>query len=299
MKDKYFNLLRWVPIAASVMLMVMIAIISLATVSELKKSTYWREHTFQTILDAQTIEDKLVDAQSSVRGYAGRGQSNLLIEYKSDTNVDLQEINQLVELTRDNPRQQKRLQDLADAMKAVFASDNKVIGIFAREGTEAALQADETVEDEDTTNLAINDLEKFTDEEKTLLTKRDSTEQKDYHRAAHRLVFGSILVAVLLIVANWVASREMARRRRAEAEQRGLIDKLQKALAEVKTLSGLIPMCGWCKSVRNDTGYWENVDQYVRAHTDATFSHGICPDCQEKFKADIIRANSGSRNAST
>jgi CHASE3 domain sensor protein len=294
MKEKHFNLLRWSPVAASVLLMIVIAVISTATVSELKKATYWREHTFQTILDAQTVEDKLIDAQSSVRGYVKKGQSNLLLEYKNDTNIDLQEFNQLVELTRDNPEQQKRLQDLAVAVKAVFAHDNKVIGVFARQGAEAALQANEVAENEDATNLAINDLQKFTDEEKGLLTKRDATEQRDYHRAAHLLVLGSTVVAGLLILANWMASREMARRRRAETQQRELIEKLQQALAEVKTLSGMIPICGWCKKVRADAGYWQSVEQYVASRTDAIFSHGMCPDCSEKFKNEIMEANSGS-----
>jgi CHASE3 domain sensor protein len=292
MKDKHFNFWRWMPVAASVALMITIAVVSVATVSELKKSTYWREHAFQVILDAQTFEDKLIDAQSSVRGFVGKGQSNLLIEYKNDTNVDLQEFNQLNDLTRDNPEQQKRLQDLAAAVKAVFAYDNKVLGVYARQGSDVALQTNEALEGQDNADRAIHDLEQFTDEEKVLLNRRDATEQKDYHRAARLLVFGSMLVAGLLILANWLASREMARRRRAENEQRELIDKLQKALAEVRTLSGLIPICGWCKSVRNDTGYWQSVEQYVRAHTDATFTHGICPSCQEKFKADIVKANS-------
>jgi hypothetical protein len=61
-------------------------------------------------------------------------------------------------------------------------------------------------------------------------------------------------------------------------------------LAEVKTLSGLIPICGWCKNVRNDSGYWQSVEQYVRARTDASFTHGICPDCREKMKTEIAKA---------
>lgn len=292
MNDKHFNLLRRVPVVASVVLMVVIVLVSVSTVSELKKATGWREQTFQTILDAQTTEDKLVDAQSSVRGYVGKGQANLLIEYKNDTNVDLREFTQLAALTHDDPQQQQRLRELDAAVKAVFAYDNKVVGIYAQQGAQAALQAEDASEDKDVTDRAINDLEKFTDGEKSLLQKRDAIEQKDYHRAADLLVFGSVLVAGLLILANWMASREMARRRRAEQEQRELIDRLQKALTDVKTLSGLIPICGWCKSVRNDTGYWQSVEQYVRARTDATFTHGICPNCQEKFKADIFSANS-------
>jgi CHASE3 domain sensor protein len=289
MKDKNFNLLRWIPVAVSVTLMLAIIIVAIASVAELKKATSWRDQTFQTILDAQTFEDKLVDAQDSVHDYAGKGQASLLIEYKKDTNTDLQEFNQLAQQTRNDPDQEQRLKTLRAAVQAVFTDDSKIIGIYARQGSNAAVQADET--DQNTTAVAINDLVKFTDNEEGLLNKRDATEQKDYHRATKLLIGSSVLIAGLLILANVFASREMARRRKAENEQRELIAKLQKALAEVKTLSGLVPICGWCKKVRNDTGFWQSVEQYVGSRTDATFSHGICPECGEKFKAEIFKAN--------
>ena len=79
-------------------------------------------------------------------------------------------------------------------------------------------------------------------------------------------------------------------RKQREIEREKLIAELQQALVEVKTLSGMIPICGWCKNVRSDQGYWQTVEQYVRAHTDATFTHGVCPTCTEKFKADILKA---------
>ena len=290
MKEKNINLLRWVPVAASVALMITIIIVSVATISELKKATSWRDHTFKTILDAQTFEDKLVDAQNSVHDYAGKGQESLLVEYRKDAETDIQEFNQLTQLTHDDPEQAARLQNLAAAVKAVFADDNKIIGIYARQGSNAAVQADET--DQNATDVAINDLAKFTDDEEALLNKQDTSEQKDYHRATRLLIYGSIFVAGLLILANAVAGREMGRRRQAEKEQREIIIKLQKALAEVKTLSGLVPICGWCKKVRNDTGFWQSVEQYVGSRTDATFSHGMCPECGEKFKVDILKAKS-------
>src|SRR5579859_7682985 len=99
MREKNFNLLRWVPVAASVALMITIISVSVATVSELKKATSWRDHTFKTILDAQTFEDKLVDAQNSVHDYAGKGQESLLVEYRKDAETDIQEFNQLTQLT--------------------------------------------------------------------------------------------------------------------------------------------------------------------------------------------------------
>ncbi|HEX4265259.1 MAG TPA: CHASE3 domain-containing protein [Verrucomicrobiae bacterium] len=88
-----------------------------------------------------------------------------------------------------------------------------------------------------------------------------------------------------------VTFADISERRRHETERENLIAELQQALVEVKTLSGLIPICGWCKKVRSDTGFWQNVEQYIRSRTDATFSHGICPDCADKFKVDVARVN--------
>src|SRR5439155_6634673 len=90
--------------------------------------------------------------------------------------------------------------------------------------------------------------------------------------------------------------RDISLRKSLEGEREKLILELKNALTEVKTLSGLIPICGWCKNVRNDSGYWQSVEQYVHAHTEATFTHGICPECKEKFKADA-RAKKLEREA--
>jgi integral membrane sensor domain MASE1 len=71
----------------------------------------------------------------------------------------------------------------------------------------------------------------------------------------------------------------IAERRRASAERAVLLGELQQALAEIKTLQGMIPICAWCHKIRNDAGFWQGIESYLQAHTDATFSHGICPDC--------------------
>jgi DNA-binding NtrC family response regulator len=67
--------------------------------------------------------------------------------------------------------------------------------------------------------------------------------------------------------------------RRVQAERQQLIVDLQAALAKVKTLSGLLPVCAWCKKIRDDDGYWNDLQSYVAAHSDAQFTHGICPEC--------------------
>ena len=66
-------------------------------------------------------------------------------------------------------------------------------------------------------------------------------------------------------------------------ELRQVSRKLAEAAANLKTLSGMLPICGGCKKIRNDGGYWKQVETYLQEHTDATFSHGLCPDCSEKY----------------
>jgi AmiR/NasT family two-component response regulator len=68
---------------------------------------------------------------------------------------------------------------------------------------------------------------------------------------------------------------------------RRLNAELQAALAQVKRLSGLIPMCSCCRKVRDDRGYWQQVEQYISEHSDARVSHGMCPDCIRRMYPDI------------
>jgi PAS domain S-box-containing protein len=75
----------------------------------------------------------------------------------------------------------------------------------------------------------------------------------------------------------------MITHKRAESERERLIGELQAALDNIKTLHGLIPICANCKKIRDDQGYWQDVAVYVRDHSEADFTHGICPDCAKKL----------------
>jgi len=64
-------------------------------------------------------------------------------------------------------------------------------------------------------------------------------------------------------------------------------EKLQEALSKVKLLSGLIPICASCKKIRDDKGYWNQIELYIKEHSMAVFSHGICPECAKKLYPDL------------
>ncbi len=74
-----------------------------------------------------------------------------------------------------------------------------------------------------------------------------------------------------------------------EDERERLIAQLKEALAEIKTLSGFLPICASCKMIRDDKGYWNQLETYIRDHSEADFSHGICPDCAKRLYPDLYR----------
>jgi CheY-like chemotaxis protein len=87
---------------------------------------------------------------------------------------------------------------------------------------------------------------------------------------------------------------DITERKAAEAERERLIGELQAALAKIKTLRGLLPICASCKNIRDDQGYWTQVEVYVRKHSEAEFSHSICPDCAVKLYPELFEEEQGS-----
>jgi PAS domain S-box-containing protein len=74
-------------------------------------------------------------------------------------------------------------------------------------------------------------------------------------------------------------ARDITARKQAEQEREKLVQELQAALVEVRSLQAILPICSYCKNIRNDENYWQSVEAYISNHTNTQFSHGICPDC--------------------
>ena len=77
--------------------------------------------------------------------------------------------------------------------------------------------------------------------------------------------------------------------RHSEENQRMLANELRDTLSKVKTLSGMMPICASCKKIRDDKGYWNQIEGYIRDHSEAEFSHGLCPDCAKKLYPDFFK----------
>jgi len=92
-----------------------------------------------------------------------------------------------------------------------------------------------------------------------------------------------------------ISFNEVSAGRRRKIEKRDkmgewekLIQELQEALSKVKTLSGMLPICSSCKKIRDDKGYWNQIESFFLTHSEAQFSHGLCPDCMKKLYPDDL-----------
>lgn len=108
-----------------------------------------------------------------------------------------------------------------------------------------------------------------------------------YHERFLRTELTPVLDAAGAVIAVAVISFDITERCLMEEHLRRSVAELEKALADVKTLSGLLPICANCKKIRDDKGYWSSVEQYLGAHTGAEFSHGLCPDCMQKLYPEL------------
>lgn len=431
-----FSFRPWLPVAASIAIMALVAFVAAENVRHLNEASQWRRHSGDVILSEQSFQNNLLDIQRSMRGYVTMGDTNSLSSYYANVAVEPTQLWQLRAFTGDNLAQEKRLKALADTMTVLIAFDDKAIAIYRREGETGIAKLDETGEGRAAFGRVEDTLDRFSLEEQKLWDVRDASEQSQYDRTGQFLITGCGLATVLLLLAHYLAGRELrfrlhaegqlkrtlllqnaildsadygivatnmegvvqtfnraaqrllgysaeevigkatpmlwrdplevsqraealsqklgvpvspnfeaiakkiqlesvdegewtfirkdgsrfpcllvvtslgkesddfngfigifrdiSERKKHEQEREHLIAQLKSALTEVKTLSGLIPICAWCKNVRSDTGYWETVEQYVRHHSDADFSHGVCPSCAARFKDEIVRANQKS-----
>ena len=139
----------------------------------------------------------------------------------------------------------------------------------------------------------INTLPSDEIEKEIRLASRD---HKNYFNFQHRLADGStrdvevhsgpLEVKGKSLLCSII--HDVTDRKKIENERDNLIGDLQKTLAEIKTLRGILPICSHCKKIRDDSGYWNQLEAYLDTHSDVKFSHGICPDCIIKLYPDFL-----------
>ena len=96
-----------------------------------------------------------------------------------------------------------------------------------------------------------------------------------------------LLLSIIIIL--FIENKTISKRKQAEKEREKLIAELQDAAAKIKTLGGLLPICSNCKKIRDDKGYWKQIESYIRDHSEAEFTHSMCPICAKKFYPEFFQ----------
>jgi PAS domain S-box-containing protein len=141
------------------------------------------------------------------------------------------------------------------------------------------------------TNLKITDINTLSRKKVFMEMEKAKSEKRNYFNFKHRLsngtirdveVFsGPIVISEKALLCSVI--HDISERKSAEKERERLINELQNALSEVKILRGFLPICASCKKIRDDKGYWNQIESYIRDHSEAEFTHSICPKCAKNF----------------
>lgn len=143
---------------------------------------------------------------------------------------------------------------------------------------------------EEVLQLYVWDWDSLYDKEAILEMLRTVDEAGDHFETRHRRKDGTFIdmeISTNGAVYNgqkliFCICRDITEKKQAAKERDDLILKLQKALTEVKLLRGILPLCSFCKKIRNDKGYWEQVDSYIHKYFETDVSHSVCPECMKK-----------------
>ncbi|MBN1662522.1 MAG: PAS domain S-box protein [Deltaproteobacteria bacterium] len=142
--------------------------------------------------------------------------------------------------------------------------------------------------------FSTREVRKFSDVIALIDISKDETEEfivesSDGRSLIVEVAASNVFSSSGVLVGRMASFVDISKRKEIEADREKLIKKLQDALDKIKVLRGIIPICASCKKIRDDKGYWNQIERYIKEHSDADFSHSICPDCAKKLYPDFYK----------
>jgi len=186
----------------------------------------------------------------------------------------------------------KNIKESESFHKALFENNTSSILLIDSESTDI-LDANPSAcsfygySKENITQMNISDINTLSNEELQNEILKAKTEQRSYFNFRHRLAdnsikevevyTGPVKIDEKLVLCSII--HDISERKTSEKEREKLIQELSIALSDIKTLKGMVPICSNCKKIRDDKGYWNLLESYIEKHSEASFSHGMCPEC--------------------
>jgi len=121
------------------------------------------------------------------------------------------------------------------------------------------------------------------------ITARKQQLDKLLSRSSALVFFMALGLLLSIIAILFIENKTISKRKQVEKEREKLIAELQDAATKIKILSGLLPICSSCKKIRDDKGYWKQIESYIRDHSEAEFTHSMCPICAKKFYPEFFQ----------
>ena len=211
------TLRRWLPAAASVIVMGVVALGASLSQSQLENAVNWDRHTYDVLLTAQALFNQIQDEQRGVRRYALLDQKESLETYRLGASQAPRTLAQLMELTRDNQTQQERINGLSADMQLLSDYARRLIVAHDSEGRAAAIRLDDAGEGRRIMDRTRSDIQSFTAFERNLLDERNGAADRNFRSTGRLTLIASIIAAFFLAFALFLSDRELIRRRRADA----------------------------------------------------------------------------------
>ncbi len=265
----------------AMLILLMVTVISYRTTQRFVSTARQVEHTHEVVRGLDLLQADLLKAEYANRNYVITGDETNVDEYQtfaSSVNADLENLRRL---TSDNPKQRQRL----DGLQPVVTEKLTVMGKINDFQRVRNLAEIDSIRPRGTflREEAFRRLEEMKEEDRKVLNEQSAYFAADEQKNKFLSLAGFAVSFALLLVVFYLLNHDITDRKRAEQVREKLIKELEVALTEVKTLRGFIPICSYCKNIRDDKDFWQGVESYVSKHTEAQFSHSICPDCYKKI----------------
>jgi len=253
----------------------------------LVESARWVEHSHAVLEQSAGLREHVRDVGVTRSSYAINGDAALLVRFEKAARDAQEHLAALQRLTADNSEAQEKLRTAEELIQSRIRVSRESMEMRRKNGAEESSESryrEQSLLLGDKINGALHQFEEM---ERRLRDQRVAEASRRMH-SANRMDLSIVLATfTALLLALWLQSREETARRRAQEEREKVVQELSKALANVKTLSEMLPSCSSCRKIRDDKGYWSQIEEYVRKHTDTEFTHGICPDCVRTLYPEV------------